>query len=139
MKRRVVVTGLGLVTPVGNDVPTTWEALKRGQSGADQIKKFDTEKFDVKFACEVKNFSVEDFLEKKEARRMGAFSHFAIAASDEGIRDSGLKIDGSNAEMIGTYISSGIGDFWAIEREHDKMLSGGPDRVSPFFIPQSIV
>jgi 3-oxoacyl-[acyl-carrier-protein] synthase II len=139
MKRRVVVTGLGLVTPVGNDVPTTWEALKRGQSGADQIQRFDTEKFDVKFACEVKNFSAEDFLEKKEARRMGAFTHFAIAASDEAVRDSGLKIDESNAEMIGTYISSGIGDFWAIEREHEKLLNSGPGRVSPFFIVSAIV
>jgi 3-oxoacyl-[acyl-carrier-protein] synthase II len=139
MKRRVVVTGLGLVTPVGNDVPTTWDALKRGQSGADQIKKFDTENFDVKFACEVKNFNVEDFLEKKEARRMGAFSHFAVAASDEAVRDSGLKIDETNAEMVGTYISSGIGDFWAIEREHEKLLRSGPGRVSPFFIVSAIV
>ncbi|HEY0460124.1 MAG TPA: beta-ketoacyl-ACP synthase II [Pyrinomonadaceae bacterium] len=139
MKRRVVVTGLGLVTPVGNDVPATWDALKRGQSGADQIKKFDTENFDVKFACEVKNFNVEDFLEKKEARRMGAFSHFAVAASDEAVRDSGLKIDETNAEMVGTYISSGIGDFWAIEREHEKLLRSGPGRVSPFFIVSAIV
>jgi 3-oxoacyl-[acyl-carrier-protein] synthase II len=139
MKRRVVVTGLGLVTPVGNDVPTTWDALKQGKSGADQIKKFDTEKFDVKFACEVKNFSAEDFLEKKEARRMGAFTHFAIAASDEAVRDSGLVIDETNAEMVGTYISSGIGDFWAIEREHEKLLNSGPGRVSPFFIVSAIV
>jgi len=139
MKRRVVVTGLGLVTPNGNDVPTTWDALKRGQSGADLIKKFDTEKFDVKFACEVKNFSAEDYLEKKEARRMGAFTHFAIAASDEAVKDSGLVIDESNAEMVGTYISSGIGDFWAIEREHEKLLNSGPGRVSPFFIVSAIV
>jgi 3-oxoacyl-[acyl-carrier-protein] synthase II len=139
MKRRVVVTGLGLVTPCGNDVASTWNALLRGMSGADYIKKFDTEKFSVKFACEVKDFDPLNFLEKKEARRMGAFTHFAIAASDEAMKDSGLKVDDSNAEMIGTYISSGIGDFWAIEREHDKLLAGGPDRVSPFFIPQSIV
>src|SRR5215212_1330846 len=139
MKRRVVVTGLGLVTPCGNDVPTTWDALLRGESGVDYIKKFDTERFPVKFAAEVKNFDPLSFLDKKEARRMGAFTHFAIAASDEAIKHSGLVIDDSNAEMVGTYISSGIGDFWAIEREHDKMLSGGPDRVSPFFIPQSIV
>ncbi|MET0752477.1 MAG: beta-ketoacyl-ACP synthase II [Pyrinomonadaceae bacterium] len=139
MKRRVVVTGLGLVTPCGNDVPTTWEALKRGESGADLIKKFDTEKFDVKFACEVKNFNAEDFLERKEARRMGAFTHFAILASDEAVKDSGLKIDDSNAEMVGTYISSGIGDFWAIEREHEKLLKSGPGRVSPFFIVSAIV
>ncbi len=139
MKRRVVVTGLGLVTPCGNDVASTWAALLRGESGVDYIKKFDTEKYSVKIAAEVKDFDPLNFLEKKEARRMGAFTHFAIAASDEAIKHSGLVIDDSNAEMIGTYISSGIGDFWAIEREHDKLLSGGPDRVSPFFIPQSIV
>ncbi|HQU83049.1 MAG TPA: beta-ketoacyl-ACP synthase II [Pyrinomonadaceae bacterium] len=139
MKRRVVVTGLGLVTANGNDVPSTWDALKRGESGADLIKKFDTENFPVKFACEVKDFNVEDFLDKKEARRMGAFSHFAIAAADEAVKDSGLKIDESNAEMVGTYISSGIGDFWAIEREHEKLLNAGPGRVSPFFIVSAIV
>ena len=139
MKRRVVVTGLGLVTAVGNDVESTWSALLRGESGVDYIKKFDTDKYSVKFAAEVKDFDPLNFLEKKEARRMGAFTHFAIAASDEAIRHSGLVIDDSNAEMVGTYISSGIGDFWAIEREHDKLLQGGPDRVSPFFIPQSIV
>jgi 3-oxoacyl-[acyl-carrier-protein] synthase II len=139
MKRRVVVTGFGLVTPCGNDVATTWAAMLRGESGADYIKKFDTEKFSIKFACEVKDFDPLNFLEKKEARRMGAFTHFAIAAADEAMKHSGLKIDDSNAEMAGTYISSGIGDFWAIEREHDKLLLGGPDRVSPFFIPQSIV
>ncbi|HEX8248474.1 MAG TPA: beta-ketoacyl-ACP synthase II [Pyrinomonadaceae bacterium] len=139
MKRRVVVTGLGLVTPLGNDVESTWSALLRGESGVDYIKKFDTERYSVKFAAEVKGFDPLNFLEKKEARRMGAFTHFAIAASDEAIKHSGLVIDDSNAEMVGTYISSGIGDFWAIEREHDKLLLGGPDRVSPFFIPQSIV
>ena len=139
MKRRVVITGLGLVTPCGNDVATTWAALLRGESGVGFIKKFDTEKYSVKIAAEVKNFDPLDFLDKKEARRMGGFTHFAIAASDEAIRHSNLKIDDSNAEMVGTYISSGIGDFWAIEREHDKLLQGGPDRVSPFFIPQSIV
>ena len=139
MKRRVVITGLGLVTPNGNDVPTTWESLKRGESGADQIQKFDTEKFDVKFACEVKNFNAEDYLERKEARRMGAFTHFAIVAADEAVKDSGLVIDDSNSEMVGTYISSGIGDFWAIEREHEKLLKSGPGRVSPFFIVSAIV
>ena len=139
MKRRVVITGIGLVTPCGNDVPTTWDALKRGVSGADYIKGFDTENFSVKFACEVKNFNVEDFLDRKEARRMGAFTHFAIVASDEAVKDSGLKIDDSNAEMVGTYISSGIGDFWAIEREHEKLLNSGPGRVSPFFIVSAIV
>ncbi|HKP69925.1 MAG TPA: beta-ketoacyl-ACP synthase II [Pyrinomonadaceae bacterium] len=139
MKRRVVVTGLGLVTPVGNDVATTWSAVMSGVSGADYIKKFDTEKFSVKFACEVKDFDPLSFLDKKEARRMGAFTHFALAASDEAVKSSGLEINESNAEMVGTYISSGIGDFWAIEREHEKLLNSGPDRVSPFFIVSAIV
>ncbi len=139
MKRRVVVTGLGTVNACGNNVPDTWESLKQGRSGAAPIQKFDTEKFDVKFACEVKDFNPDDYLEKKEARRMGAFTHFAIAASDEAMKDSGLKIDETNAEMVGTYISSGIGDFWAIEREHEKLLNSGPGRVSPFFIVSAIV
>ena len=139
MERRVVVTGLGLVTPLGNNVADTWSSLLKGESGADYIKKFDTEDFTVKFACEVKNFDEQDYIPKKEARRMGAFTHFAIAASDEAIKHSGLVIDDSNAEMVGTYISSGIGDFWAIEREHDKLLKSGPGRVSPFFIVSAIV
>lgn len=139
MKRRVVVTGLGLVTACGNDVPTTWAAMMSGANGADYIKKFDPEKFSVKFACEVKNFDPLSFLDKKEARRMGAFTHFALAAADEAVKDSGLVIDSSNDEMVGTYISSGIGDFWAIEREHEKLLNSGPDRVSPFFIVSAIV
>ena len=139
MKRRVVVTGLGLVTAVGNDVPATWSALMSGVSGADYIKKFDSEKFSVKFACEVKDFDPLSFLDKKEARRMGAFTHFALAASDEAVKHSGLEINDSNADMVGTYISSGIGDFWAIEREHEKLLNSGPDRVSPFFIVSAIV
>lgn len=139
MKRRVVVTGLGLVTACGNDVPSTWRALMNGENGADYIKRFDAERFSTKFACEVKDFDPLSFLDKKEARRMGAFTHFALAASDEAMKHSGLVIDDSNAEMVGTYISSGIGDFWAIEREHEKLLSGGPDRVSPFFIVSAIV
>ncbi len=139
MKRRVVVTGLGLVTPCGNDVASTWRALMNGENGADYIKKFDAEKFSAKFACEVKDFDPLNFMEKKEARRMGAFTHFALAASDEAVKHSGIVIDDSNAAMIGTYISSGIGDFWAIEREHEKLLNSGPDRVSPFFIVSAIV
>ncbi|HEV8587793.1 MAG TPA: beta-ketoacyl-ACP synthase II [Pyrinomonadaceae bacterium] len=139
MNRRVVVTGLGLVTPVGNSVETTWAALVEGKSGADYIKKFDTEKFPVRFACEVKNFDPLNYVEKKEARKMGAFIHYAVAASQEAVNDSGLKITDDVAEGVGTYISSGIGDFWAIEREHEKLLKDGPGRVSPFFIPSAIV
>lgn len=139
MNRRVVVTGLGLVTPVGNSVEATWSALLEGQSGADYIKKFDAARFAARFACEVKHFDPLDYVEKKEARKMGAFIHYAIAASDEAVRGSGLIIDDSIAENVGTYISSGIGDFWAIEREHEKLLKDGPSRVSPFFIPSAIV
>ena len=139
MNRRVVVTGLGLVTPVGNSVETTWAALVAGKSGADYIKKFDAEKFPVRFACEVKDFDPLNYVEKKEARKMGAFIHYAVAASQEAVNDSGLSITDDIAEGVGTYISSGIGDFWAIEREHEKLITGGPGRVSPFFIPSAIV
>lgn len=145
MTRRVVVTGLGLVTPVGNTLEETWSALMRGTSGVDYIKKFDTEKFSVKFAAEVKDFDPLKFIPKKEARKMGAFIHYAIAASVEAVADAGFelteegKFPDSIAEETGTYISSGIGDFWAIEREHSKLLDDGPDRVSPFFIVSAIV
>jgi 3-oxoacyl-[acyl-carrier-protein] synthase II len=139
LNRRVVVTGLGLVTPVGNSLESTWAALAAGKSGADFIKKFDTEKFPVRFACEVKDFNPLDYVEKKEARKMGAFIHYAIAASQGAVDNSGLKITDEIAENVGTYISSGIGDFWAIEREHEKLLKDGPGRVSPFFIPSAIV
>jgi 3-oxoacyl-[acyl-carrier-protein] synthase II len=139
VKRRVVVTGLGLITPVGLNVESTWAALMAGRSGVDFIKKFDTARFPVRIGAEVKEFDPLKFIEKKEARKMGAFIHFAIAASDEAMRDSGLQITDENSERVGTYISSGIGDFWAIEREHEKLLKDGPGRVSPFFIVSAIV
>ncbi len=134
MKRRVVVTGVGVVTPLGNTVEATWAGLIAGQSGAGPITKFDASNFPVRFACEVKNFDPLDYVEKKELRKMGAFTQYAIAASDEALADSGLKITDENAESVGTYISSGIGDFWGIEREHLKLLREGPRRISPFFI-----
>ena len=145
MTRRVVVTGVGLVTPIGNTVEDTWTALMNGRSGADYIKKFDAEKCAARFACEVKDFDALKFIPKKEARKMGAFIHYAIAASVEAMADSKLELNEAGrfpdgvADNVGTYISSGIGDFWAIEREHSKLLHGGPDRVSPFFIVSAIV
>ncbi len=145
MTRRVVVTGVGLITPIGQTVEDTWTSLMSGRSGADYIKKFDTEKFSVKFACEVQGFDPLKFIPKKEARKMGAFIHYAIAAAIEALADSGIKLNEDNrfpddiSENVGTYISSGIGDFWAIEREHSKLLNDGPDRVSPFFIVSAIV
>ena len=140
-----MITGLGLVTPVGNTVEDTWTALMNGRSGADYIKRFDAERFSVKFACEVKNFDPLTFIAKKDARKMGAFIHYAIAASIEAMADAGFQLTPEGkfpeglAENAGTYISSGIGDFWAIEREHSKLLDDGPDRVSPFFIVSAIV
>jgi 3-oxoacyl-[acyl-carrier-protein] synthase II len=143
-----VITGIGLVTPCGHTVADTWAALMAGRSGVGYIEKFDTEKFSVKIAAEVKGFDPLKFVEKKEARKMGAFIHYAIAASDEAVYDSQLiergqrlsdRFGEETAERIGTYISSGIGDFWAIEREHSKLLDEGPHRVSPFFIPSAIV
>jgi 3-oxoacyl-[acyl-carrier-protein] synthase II len=145
LTRRVVVTGVGLVTPIGNTVEDTWTALMAGRSGADYIKKFDAEKFDARFACEVKDFDPLKFIARKEARKMGAFIHYAIAASIEAMADASFELTEAGkfpagiAENVGTYISSGIGDFWAIEREHVKLLNGGPDRVSPFFIVSAIV
>jgi len=139
LTRRVVVTGLGLVTPVGNSVEATWSALLSGKNGADYIKKFDAEKFTTRFACEVKDFDPLNYVEKKEARKMGAFIHYAVAAAQEAMTDCGLQVTDDIAEEVGTYISSGIGDFWAIEREHSKLLNEGPGRVSPFFIPSAIV
>jgi 3-oxoacyl-[acyl-carrier-protein] synthase II len=143
-----VITGIGLVTPCGHTVADTWAALMAGRSGVGYIEKFDTEKFSVKIAAEVKGFDPLKFVEKKEARKMGAFIHYAVAASDEAVYDSQLiergqrlsdRFGEETAERIGTYISSGIGDFWAIEREHSKLLDEGPHRVSPFFIPSAIV
>jgi len=120
LARRVVVTGLGLITPVGNSVETTWAALMSGRNGVGPIQKFDTEKFSVKFAAEVKDFDPLKYTPKKEARKMGAFIHYAIAAATEAMADSGFelteegKFPAELAENAGTYISSGIGDFWAI-------------------------
>ena len=145
MTRRVVVTGVGLITPIGKSVEETWAGLMSGRSGADYIRKFDAERFPVRFACEIQNFDPLQFIAKKEARKMGAFIHYAIAASVEALADSGFELteDGrfpdDVGENVGTYISSGIGDFWAIEREHSKLLNDGPDRVSPFFIVSAIV
>jgi 3-oxoacyl-[acyl-carrier-protein] synthase II len=138
-KKRVVVTGIGLVSPLGNTTEDTWAGLVAGRSGVDYIGRFDTSQHNVKFAAETKGFDPAKFVEKKELKKMDYFIYFAIAASKEAVEDSGLKITDENAEEIGTYIGSGIGGFSVFEREHIKMLEGGPGRISPFFIPASIV
>jgi 3-oxoacyl-[acyl-carrier-protein] synthase II len=139
LKRRVVVTGLGLICGVGNTAPEVWRNLLAGASGMAPITGFDTNGFSVTFAAEVKNFDAHNFIDKKEARKMGRFIHFALAASQEAMESSGLKVTPENSERVGVHIGSGIGGFDVIEREHSAMLAGGPRKISPFFIPASIV
>ncbi|HMV47625.1 MAG TPA: beta-ketoacyl-ACP synthase II [Blastocatellia bacterium] len=138
-KKRVVVTGIGLISPLGNTTENTWVGLLAGRSGVDYIARFDTSQHKVKFAAETKGFDPLKFIEKKELKKMDYFIYFAIAAAREALEDSGLQITGEKAEDIGVYIGSGIGGFGVFEREHTKMIEGGPDRISPFFIPASIV
>ena len=139
MNRRVVVTGLGLVCGVGHTAQEVWENLVSGASGMARITGFDTTGFPVTFAAEVKNFDPLNFVDKKEARKMGRFIHFAFAATQEALAQSGLKITDENADRVGVFIGSGIGGFEIIEREHANLLSGGPRKISPFFIPSTIV
>ncbi len=138
-QRRVVVTGLGLLCGVGNTAPEVWENLLAGKSGMAEIKAYDLEGHSVRFAAEVKNFDPHVFVDKKEARKMGRFIHFAMAAAHEAMEHSGLKITPENSEMVGVHIGSGIGGFDIIEREHTALLNGGPRKISPFFIPASII
>ena len=135
----MVVTGIGIISPLGNSTEETWAGLIAGHSGVDYITRFDTSQHKVRFAAETKGFDPLNFVEKKEMKKMDNFIFYAIAASQEAIADSGLKVTPENAEMIGTYIGSGIGGFSVFEREHTKMMEGGPGRISPFFIPASIV
>jgi 3-oxoacyl-[acyl-carrier-protein] synthase II len=137
--RRVVVTGLGLICGVGNTTEEVWKGLLAGHSGAGRITSFDAEKFACRIAAEVKNFDPLNFIEKKEVKKMGRFIHLAIAASDEALKMSALKITPENDERVGVHIGSGIGGFDVIEREHVALMEGGPRKISPFFIPAAIV
>ena len=139
MNRRVVITGLGLVCGVGNTAPEVWRQLVAGASGMAPIQGFDTTGFPVTFAAEVKNFDPLNFVDKKEARKMGRFIHFAFAATQEALAQSGLQITPEIADRVGVFIGSGIGGFEIIEREHANLLQGGPRKISPFFIPAAIV
>jgi 3-oxoacyl-[acyl-carrier-protein] synthase II len=148
--RRVVVTGIGLICGVGNTTQEVWPNLLAGKSGVGRITQFteferidgspfDVSQFSCQIAAEVKNFDPLQFLEKKEVKKMGRFIHFAIAAADEAVRMSELKITADNAERVGVHIGSGIGGFDVIEHEHTALLKGGPRKISPFFIPAAIV
>jgi 3-oxoacyl-[acyl-carrier-protein] synthase II len=137
--RRVVVTGLGLICGVGNSTDVVWKALLAGQSGVARIAGFDASNFACQIAAEVKNFDPLNYIEKKEVKKMGRFIHVAIAAADEALKMSGLKITPENDERVGVHIGSGIGGFDIIEREHAALVEGGPRKISPFFIPAAII
>jgi 3-oxoacyl-[acyl-carrier-protein] synthase II len=135
----VVVTGVGLLTPLGIGTEASWEALKAGKSGIGPITQFDPSAFACRIAGQVKDFDPANYIEKKEIKKMGRFIQFAIAASDFAMADSGLQVTPEIAEMVGVYIGSGIGGFEVIEREHQNLLQFGPRRISPFFIPATII
>ncbi|MBI0578246.1 beta-ketoacyl-ACP synthase II [Neobacillus cucumis] len=139
MNRRIVVTGIGAVTPLGNDAKTTWNNIKNGVSGIGPATILDAEKVDIKIAAEVKNFAPEEFMDKKEARRMGRYSQFAVAASKMAVKDAGIHIGVDiQPERVGVWIGSGIGGLGEFEEQHRKFLEKGQRRVNPFTIPMFI-
>lgn len=137
-QRRVVVTGVGLVSPVGIGTEETWAALLKGESGIAPIRLFDASRFACRIAGEVKDFVPEKYIDRKDIKKMGRFIQFAMAAAEFALAQAGLSITEENAERVGVYVGSGIGSFEVIEREHAKLLASGPDRVSPFFINATI-
>ena len=139
MKRRVAVTGLGLITPVGNNVPDSWDAIVAGRSGIATLDHFDTSDFASRIGGAIKDFDVTTVMSVKDARKNDPFIHYGIAASVEAINDSGLEVTDANSERIGIAIGSGIGGLPGIEKGHDAFLSGGPRRISPFFVPSNII
>jgi 3-oxoacyl-[acyl-carrier-protein] synthase II len=138
MKRRVVVTGLGLITPLGTGIQKTWEGICKGASGIDRITTFDASEFPVQIAGEVKDFNAEDFIERKEIKKMDVFIQYALSAGSMAIEDAGLKITEENADRVGVIVGAGIGGIQTIERYHSVLLENGQRRISPFFIPMLI-
>jgi len=139
LARRVVVTGLGLICGVGLTSHEVWQNIKAGKSGVAKITSFDAGNFACQIAAEVKGFDPLNFIEKKEIKKMGRFIHFALAATDEAMKMSGLEVTPENDTRVGVHIGSGIGGFDVIEREHEALLKGGPRKISPFFIPAVII
>lgn len=137
--RRIVVTGLGLVTPLGTGIEKTWKALCAGESGIGRITRFDPTGYDAQIAGEVKDFDPAQFIEKKEIKKMDTFIHYAVGASQLAVDDAGLKVAPDEAARVGVYIGSGIGGLGSIETYHKVLLDKGPGRVSPFFIPMTII
>ncbi|MBS3798723.1 MULTISPECIES: beta-ketoacyl-ACP synthase II [unclassified Pseudoalteromonas] len=138
-KRRVVVTGLGMLTPLGNDVASTWQGLLNGQSGIGAITHFDTTDFGTKFAGLIKDFDAEAYMAKKDAKKMDLFIQYGIAAGLQALDDSGLEVTDANAERIGVAVGSGIGGLTLIEENHEKLLNVGPRKLSPFYVPSTII
>ncbi|MCB0275630.1 MAG: beta-ketoacyl-ACP synthase II [Calditrichaeota bacterium] len=138
MSRRVVITGMGSITALGNTVKEYWEGLLAGRSGADYITLFDASQHTTTFGCEVKNLDLEGLVDSREAKRMDRYTQLAMVASDEAIRDSGMDLEKLDLERIGVLIGSGIGGVRSFEIEHEKLLNAGPRRVSPYFVPQLI-
>ncbi|KYH28736.1 3-oxoacyl-[acyl-carrier-protein] synthase 2 [Clostridium thermopalmarium DSM 5974] len=138
VKNRVVITGMGAITPIGNDVNTFWSSIKEGKCGIDNITAFDTTDYKVKLAAEVKNFDAADYMDKREVRRMDRFCQFAMAAADEAVKDAGLDLESLDRERFGVIVGSGIGGISTIEEQHKKLIERGPNRISPFFIPMII-
>jgi 3-oxoacyl-[acyl-carrier-protein] synthase II len=138
MKRRVVVTGLGLITPLGTGIQKTWEGICKGASGIDRITTFDTSESPVQIAGEVKDFNPEDFIERKEIKKMDVFIQYALSAGSMAMEDAGLKITEANADRVGVIVGAGIGGIQTIERYHSILLHNGQRRISPFFIPMLI-
>ncbi|MCR3757412.1 beta-ketoacyl-ACP synthase II [Clostridium felsineum] len=138
MSRRVVITGIGAVTPVGNDASSFWNSIKEGKCGIDYIKAFDATDFKVKLAAEVKDFNPEELIDKREANRMDRFSQFAIVAADEAIKDSKLDLESIDRNRFGVIVGSGIGGIGTIEKQDEKLITKGPNRVSPMTIPMII-
>jgi len=140
MKRRVVVTGLGALTPVGLNVQEFWSSLKEGKSGVDYITYFDTKDFNTKFAAELKGFNPQNYMDRKLAQRTDPFTQYALVSTEEAIKDSGLNLDSINKERAGVVFGSGIGGMWTYDKQQNILFSrgGNPDRISPFFIPMLI-
>ena len=139
MMRRIVVTGLGLVTPVGHTVEETWESIVAGRSGVSAIEAFDASRFACRIGASVRNFDLSAYMSPKEARKTDTFIHYGIAAAKQAIADAGLEVTDGNRDRIGIAIGSGIGGLAGIEKGHDGYLSGGPRRISPFFVPSNII
>ena len=137
--RRVVVTGLGMLTPVGLDVPESWESILSGRSGAATIEAFDVSDYSVRFSASVKNFDVTPYMDPKEARRVDVFVQYGMAAAIQAIEDSGIEVPEDEADRYGVAIGSGIGGIVTIEKTHDTLNKSGPRRVSPFFVPGSVI